>query len=1231
MEKRVYGRVREVLDVPSLGDVQTASYRQFLQSDRAVHERVEAGLEGLLREIFPIESFDKTMRLEYLGYELAPPAQSRETCEKLKLTYCMPWRVRVRLCRSGEEAVEETVYLGDVPAMVGGGEFVINGATRVIVSQLHRSPGVDFSVSTAAGGRRLHTARLTPERGSWVELLVDRHGILRARIDQSAKFPATAFLRCFSSELSSNAKLVQQFYPVEQVEVDAVANWESVQAKLAAEDIVDSETGELVVAAGDPIGQAEFEMLRSLAIGKVRVVDASIDPMMLDTVRTDETTTQDEALVRFHERMRPGYPSDLGKAKRFFEERFGSTVRYSLGSVGRFRLCRKFGWAFESGTADSQYLLTANDLVACVRYLLLLRAGHGQLDDIDHLGHRRVRPVGELFGEALRKGLLRLKRSAQERMSLLDPTKVDMAPRALLNHRLTSAAILGFFGRGELSQVLDQTNPLAQLTHERRLSALGPGGLNRKRAGFEVRDVHISHYGRICPIETPEGANIGLISSLAVYARLDELGFLVTPYRVMRNGRFTGELLYLRADEEHGKVIAPADVPIDAAGCVTADQVLARQDDEVVYVSPDKVDLMDVSPKQLLSLSASLIPFVQHDDANRALMGSNMQRQAVPLMLAEAPIVATGMEGPTARSSSMVVIAQEGGVVTRATSAMIQIGGHRYDLKRYRPLADKLCLDQKPCVRIGQRVQAGDVIADGAATQNGQLALGRNVLVAFMSFEGFNFEDAILVSDRLRRDDVFTSVHVRVLEVQVRETDLGREEITADLPNVARKLVAKLDEDGIVRVGTRVVPGDILVGKVAPKGRDQLDSTEKLLRAIFGRMSEEVRNESLTVPLGVEGVVTGVERFERRLHMNEDERRELDARLDELKRRAEVQQRGWAEQLVVELRRIMGGRLLLEGGAVELTPQFICHMAAAEIRELLSPHRMVFGDPETRSRFLATVDSYLNQLTETQAKDEQEVTRLVKGDQLPPGVVQLIRVTVANKRKLSVGDKMAGRHGNKGVVASMLPVADMPHLADGTPVDIVLNPLGVPSRMNIGQILETHLGWAAHNLGIQVVTPVFDGATEDDIGELLVAAGLPRSGSVQLFDGRTGTPFDQTVTVGYLYMLKLNHMVEDKLHARSTGPYSLITQQPLGGKARRGGQRLGEMEVWALEAYGAANVLQELLTVKSDDVDGRARIYESLIKGRNVLEPSTPVSFGVLVNEIKGLALNFELERKRSE
>ncbi|MCL4111566.1 UNVERIFIED_CONTAM: hypothetical protein GTU68_033506 [Idotea baltica] len=1027
--------------------IQTESYSRFLQTGSTSRDRRAQGLEDILREIFPIESYDGQYRLEYVKYELGKPRYTPTECRQLRMTYGRPFRVWLRLVK--EQPVEEEVYLGDLPIMIGGGEFIVNGAERVVVSQLHRSPGVDFVMADEPGERKAHSCRIIPERGSWIELVVSKKDTLSVRIDQSGKFSAMTLLRAMESDLSTDAGLLRLFYDTQEVKF---------------------------------------------------------------STNTDNTASHEEALLRIYQRLRPGNPPQLDKARDLFREKFFDVNRYRLGRVGRFRINRKFN----QDVAADEMTLRPEDFISAVGYLVKLRINDGSayVDDIDNLGNRRLRTIDELAADEVRKGFLKLRRTVQERMQLKDVE--EMTPRTLINPKSVSAAIDYFYGRSELSQVVDQTNPLSMLTHERRLSALGPGGLNRKRAGFEVRDVHISHYGRICPIETPEGTNIGLISSLSVYAKVDDYGFLITPYRAVKKGKLADEVVWMRADEESSVYVVPADTPVEA-GKITAERVIARHQNDVVWASAEEVQYIDIAPDQMVGVSAGLIPFLEHDDANRALMGSNMQRQAVPLLIAERPIVGTGMEKVVAQHSGMVIRAEKAGKVTYVDATRIEVDGKKYHLRKFVGLNERTCLNQTPIVKMDEQVKVGQILCDSAATKGGELALGRNVLVAFMSWEGYNFEDAIILSERLRKEDVYTSIHLDEFDVEIRETKLGREEFTRDIPNVSEKVLRHLDDEGIVQIGTKCRPGDILVGKVSPKAKTELTPEEKLLHAIFGRAGEDVKNESLEVPSGVEGIVIHTERFARR-----------------------------------------------------------------------------------------------------------------RGDELPSGVLQMVKVYVASKRQISVGDKMAGRHGNKGVISKILPIEDMPYLADGTPVDIILNPLGVPSRMNVGQILETHLGWAAQKLGFRAVCPVFDGAGEQQVRQCLEDAGLPEDGKAHLYDGRTGQKQEQKTTVGQIYMLKLHHLVDDKVHARATGPYSLITQQPLGGKARFGGQRFGEMEVWALEAYGAAYVLQELLTVKSDDVEGRTKIYESMVKGENTLEAGTPASFDVLNNEIRGLCLNMTLEKAPS-
>ena len=1223
MNIRHFGQFRAPLAVPNLTDIQTASYAEFLQVDVPFNQREDKGLEAILRETFPVWSFDKTVSLEYLGYELGRPRYTADECRILGVTYGMPFKVLVRLEKP--EPVEEWVYLGEIPIMVGGGEFIINGSERVIVSQLHRSPGVDFSVELHTSEKKLHSCWIIPQRGSWVELSVTKKDVLDIKIDQSGKFPATTFLRAMSEEYGSDEQILPLFYRTRKVTLKGSKD-KDLLGKHVVGDVIDTRTGEVLLKSGAQVTAEVLETLLSSSLKAVEIIEnAEDDPLILYTLQEDEARSHEEALLRIYGRLRPGNPPNIEKARTLFRERFQDPTRYRLGPVGRFRINRKFR---HDDRGDTEMTLLPQDIVDCVRYIMDLRGARGQVDDIDHLGNRRVRTIAELAGDEFRKGLLKLRRTAAERMNNQE-TIQTATPRQLINSKTISSAIEFFFGRGELSQVVDQSNPLSQLTHERRLSALGPGGLNRKRAGFDVRDVHLSHYGRICPIETPEGSNIGLIASLSLYARLDDYGFLVTPYRRVTNGKINDEVVNLRADEEYDGVLAPADTLVDKNGRIVGDMVLSRVKGEFSTVPVNEVQFIDISPMQLVGVSAALIPFLEHDDANRALMGSNMQRQAVPLLRTEPPLVATGMERDVAANSGMVVRARKAGTVKYVDAARIMVGDETYELRKFVGLNEKTCLNQKPIVKPGQKVEKGQVIADGASTRDGELALGRNILVGFMVWDGYNFEDAIIVSEELIRRDTFTSIHIQHFDVEIRETKLGREEFTRDIPNVSEGALARLDESGVVMLGTKVGPGDILVGKVSPKSKSELTPEEKLLHAIFGRAGEDVKNDSLEVPPGVYGTVIGTRRFTR----NVDTSEEQSAKNLRLIRKAEREFTDAMRELIVklmaELKEISPAAVKDDEGKNLVADEEAEPAELRRVFELLRKRCMENYKRGTGEKLYRTFREYADRIEEQENEKNKVVNRLSRGDELPTGVLELVKVFVAAKRTLEVGDKMAGRHGNKGVISVILPLQDMPFLADGTPLQILLNPLGVPSRMNVGQILETHLGWAASKLGFQAITPVFDGPPEEEIRKVLDEAGLPPDGKTVLYDGRTGQPFDQKVTVGYLYMLKLHHLVADKVHARATGPYSLITQQPLGGKARFGGQRFGEMEVWALEAYGAASILQELLTVKSDDVEGRTRIYESMVKGANVLEPGTPISFDVLTNEIRGLCLNMELHRGR--
>jgi len=1213
---RNFSKVGDALPVPDLVRIQRQAYEHFLQETQEPTKRKNEGLEALFREAFPIESYAGDVLLEYLHYELGKARYTSEECRQLHLTYGKPMRVRVRLSRKETgESLEESIYLGDMPIMMGGGEFIINGATRVIVSQLHRSPGIDFVIESQQADRPLHGARLIPERGSWIEVNVSKRELVTVRIDQSSKMPATTFLRALDPAYSSDVDIIRAFYETKSVPVAQLK-----PTMIAAEAVVDPETGEELLSAGAEISET-IKKIQASSIEKIEVVKNASDTLVLNTLGEDTSRSHEEALLKIYTRLRPGNPPHLDKAKKLFQEKFFDAARYRLGKVGRFRINRKFN----QNVPLEEMVLRPEDFVNTLRYVMTLRSGEGQLDDIDHLGNRRLRTIDELASEELRKGLLKFRRTVQERLSIKTPEQLTRVAE-LVNSKAISSAIEYFFGRGELSQVVDQTNPLSQLTHERRLSALGPGGLNRKRAGFEVRDVHISHYGRICPIETPEGTNIGLISSLAIYASVDEYGFLITPYRQVSSGKVNGKLVHLRADEEMTSVIAPPDV-LKGTNKLPSEMVLARFHGNLGKADGKSIQYIDISPKQIVGVSAALIPFLEHDDANRALMGSNMQRQATPLIWTEPPLVATGMEPYVALNSGMVVRAANSGKVTYVDARRIVINDtEEYELSKFIGLNERTCLNQKPIVRLGQKVKAGELIADGPGTCKGELALGRNLLVAFMPFDGYNYEDAILISERLVHEDAYTSIDIDAFEVEVRETKLGREEFTRDIPNVSEKALGNLDESGIVRVGTPVVPGDILVGKVSPKSKTEFTPEEKLLQAIFGRAGEDVKNDSLEVPAGIEGIVIGAKHFARRTAMNDQQKNAVKAQMKQLKSEINWKLIKAFVQMVDEINTFTGQPLV--------DPNTRQKVGASDVEEVLVEQIDNFNirwikPASARDDVQKIVDKYWARITEIKDAGEMKLAQLKRGDELPTGVLEMVKVYIAAKRVLAVGDKMAGRHGNKGVIARIMPIEDMPFLPDGTPVDIVLNPLGVPSRMNVGQILETHLGWAANKLGFRAISPVFDGATEKEIRDCLREAGLSEEGKTVLHDGRTGESFREKVTVGYMYMMKLHHLVDDKIHARSTGPYSLITQQPLGGKARTGGQRLGEMEVWGLEAYGAAHVLQEMLTVKSDDVEGRTKIYESMVKGTNTLEAGTPVSFEVLCNEIRGLALNVQLEKRR--
>jgi DNA-directed RNA polymerase subunit beta len=1223
MESRDFSKARRLVEVPDLTAIQRDSYREFLQAEVPPAKRKSVGLQRILEETFPLENVAKGIRLEFLDYRFGKPRYLPEQCLQLRLTYGRPFYIRVRLHKP-EETVEEEVYMGDMPVMLGGGEFIINGAERVIVTQLHRSPGCDFS-REMVGDRVLHSCRIIPQRGSWIEMEVNRREYLTCRLDQSGKIPATLVLRALSESYGSDSDLLKLFYATETVKFTEGTAGAKLRERVSAVTLTTGNAEEdeelTIVAAGEQITEESAQQLAQAGVKSIELLPEEHDPLILNTLREDRSKDHESAVRELYGKLRPGTPFTFDKARTTIWEKFFDPNRYQLGEVGRFRINRKFG----ENVPLEQQTLRPEDFVNATRYIMALREGRGHIDDIDHLGNRRVRTIGELASEQLRRGFLKMQRTVQDRINLKDPDK--FTPRNLINSKTVSAAINYFFGRSELSQIVDQHNPLSQLTNERRLSALGPGGLNRKRAGFDVRDVHISHYGRICPIETPEGTNIGLITSLGLYAGVDEFGFLVTPYRVVRNGKPTDEIHYLRADEEEEAFIAPADAPLDRLK--KTDSLVVRYGGDLAEVKVGDIQYADVSPQQIVGVSASLIPFLEHSDANRALMGSNMQRQAVPLLTSEPALVVTGTEQAVARNSGMVVVAEADGTVTYVDSGTVAVDDKVFRLKKFLGLNQKTCLNQRPIVTVGQKVKKGQVLADGAGTSQGELSLGKNALVAFMPWEGYNFEDAILISEELLKEDAFTSVHIEVFEVEIRETKLGKEEFTRDIPNVSEQQLQHLDADGVIMDGTWVKSGDIMVGKVAPKSRSELTPEEKLLYAIFGKAGEDVRNDSLTAPSGVEGVVVKAEKFSRRSYLSEEEQASLDAQIEETSQLYNSQIAGlFKDGLAAVAAEIDGPPVDARSGRVFAIGKDMNLDEIMEMEEAFDLSMVDLGGARINAKAQKVYGPIQEKIDQLQEERDRKLIQFSSGDELPSGVLEMVKVYVATKRTLSVGDKMAGRHGNKGVIAKILPVEDMPFLEDGTPVDIVLNPLGVPSRMNVGQILETHLGWAAQALGFQAVTPVFDGATEEEIRECLRAAGLPEDGKAVLYDGRTGERFHQKVTVGYMYMVKLDHLVDDKVHARATGPYSLITQQPLGGKARYGGQRFGEMEVWALEAYGAAHILQELLTVKSDDIEGRTKIYESMVKGENLLEAGIPVAFEVLCNEIRGLGLNIRLEKE---
>jgi len=1352
--RKHFAKFEKIIDIPNLIDIQKNSYKRFLQAELPPSARQNIGLEAVFRSVFPIRDFSETCSLEYVAYSLGTPKYDVDECHQRGMTFAAPVKVKVRLVswdvdkESGVQSIrdikEQEVYFGEIPLMTDNGTFIINGTERVIVSQLHRSPGVFFDHDkgkTHSSGKILYNARVIPYRGSWLDFDFDHKDILYVRIDRRRKLPATVLLKALGY---STEELLNYYYDIDTViladsgfqkrvnldllsgqrascdviaedgEVVVKANRkftkaairkmaeknitvipvleEDVLGKVASTDIVDTATGEVIVECNEEITASKVEELRSRGINEFTVLfidNLYVGPYLRETLLQDKISTPEDAMIEIYRRLRPGDPPTIRSATALFESLFFNAERYDLSAVGRLKLNYKLGLE----TPLEHTTLTQEDILQVVRYLIDLRNGKGAIDDIDHLGNRRVRAVGELLENQYRVGLVRMERAIKERMSLQE---VDsLMPHDLINSKPVSAVVKEFFGSSQLSQFMDQTNPLSEITHKRRLSALGPGGLTRERAGFEVRDVHPTHYGRVCPIETPEGPNIGLIASLSTYARINEHGFVETPYRLVKEGKVTKDIRYFSALEEEGHAIAQANAPLDKDGSFVNELVNARKNGEFMLMNREDIELMDVSPKQLVSVAASLIPFLENDDANRALMGSNMQRQAVPLLRADAPLVGTGMERIVAHDSGAAVVARHNGIVESVDAARIVVkidegevdetgtGVDIYNLTKFIRSNQNTCLNQKPIVKVGDQVKRGEIIADGPSTQLGELALGQNVLVAFMPWEGYNFEDSILISEKLVKEDRYTSIHIEEFECVARDTKLGKEEITDDIPNLGDDALKDLDESGIIRIGAEVKPGDILVGKITPKGETQLSPEEKLLRAIFGEKAGDVRVTSLRVPPGVEGVVIGARVFSRK-GADKDSRTEHieKTEIDKLLKDQNDEIRIIRTSALGKLK----GLLVDQTSAVSLTTEN-GDVVLAKGQKIKEENLGVLPFQRLREISLVNADEVEDRVAEIFARlvEREElikavfsdkIEKLKRGDDLPPGVIKMVKVYIAIKRKLSVGDKMAGRHGNKGVLSRILPIEDMPYMADGTPVEIVLNPLGVPSRMNVGQILETHLGLAARGLGLQIqeqldkhyspaamrekvkgiyqdpelngfidglddddvltlartlspgipmASPVFEGVSEDKMKEEMTRAGVPVSGQMTLYDGKTGEPFKEKVTVGIMYMLKLHHLVDDKIHARSIGPYSLVTQQPLGGKAQFGGQRLGEMEVWALEAYGAAHALQEFLTVKSDDVAGRTRMYEAIVKGKHTLEAGLPESFNVLIKELQSLCLDVEL------
>lgn len=1243
VERINYGKLKDVIAPPDFIDIQLKSYRDFLQADVAPTRRRNVGLQSVFKSVFPIESYNGRFVLDFVKYELAEPKKSPWDCLQDGDTYSVPLSVTFRL-KNSDEVCEEVVYMGEIPLMTESGSFVINGADRVVVSQLHRSPGICYEQSIHANGSVIYSFRLIPDHGSWVEVQFDASNFIYIYLDRQhrrRKFLAATFLRALG--YGTDEEMLGLFYRFEKLGVSAEHADADLQHRVLKDDIIDVDSQSILGRRYDPVTRGLLKQMSSAKFKSVDVVDVSWDKgVFLRNVQKDPSHSEEEALRDIFKRLRPGDPPTVNNARQMLKNLFFDPRRFDLGRVGRYKINQKLGLKKEKDLRA----LDGEDIVAALRYLIDLFHGKGSIDDIDHLGSRRVRTVGELIENQCRLGLARTQKTLRERMVFIDSAVEKITPQRLINPKSLSASVQDFFARSQLSQFMDQTNPLSELTHKRRLSALGPGGLSRERAGFEVRDVHSSHYGRICPIETPEGPNIGLISYLSSYARVNELGFLETPYLKVENGRVTDEVVYLSADQEEEYVIAQANAPLDSHGRFVNNEVSVRHRGDFLQKPKESVNLIDASPKQVISVASGLIPFLEHDDANRALMGSNMLRQAVPLLSPEAPFVATGLEGRVALDSRAMVIASVPGYVAYVSASKIIVtpdgklpkqGGKDwdkaqvYDLRKFKRSNAGTCINHRPLVRLGEKVMKNKVLADGASTAGGELALGRNVLVAFMPWCGYNFEDAIVVSENVVREDMFTSIQIEKFEVSARDTKLGPEEITRDIPNVGEEALSNLGPDGVIRIGSQVKPGDILVGKVTPKSETELAPEERLLRAIFGEKAADVRDTSLKVPSGTYGIVMDVTVSSQKSVVREQiSAKTRRQHLKEIQETYKEKKHQLTEMLTDALSNILlGEKIPLDVVNAETGEKIIPgnrKITKTLLRKLAAASDHIEIDPSPiQVKIYSIINDYKNKFSEIELERDRNLDRLTSGDVMDEGIIKQVKVFIASKKRLEVGDKMAGRHGNKGVVARIVKDEDMPFLPDGRSVDIILNPLGVPSRMNVGQLLETHLGWVCGKLGMHVTTPIFDGISEDGIRELLSKAGLPESAKIELFDGRTGEPFDQPVTVGMIYMMKLHHLVSDKIHARSVGPYSLVTQQPLGGKAQHGGQRFGEMEVWALEAYSAAFTLQEMLTVKSDDVAGRTTIYESIVKGENVLECGTPESFNVLIKEMQNLALDVRM------